>query len=69
MDFFGPNFFFNKTTSITTTTTAILMGFDTNEINLVFLIEANNCLSYTLGGFQFWWFVVWMVGRFKVIFM
>ena len=32
-NFFGPNFFLTKTISITTTT--IMMGFDTIEINLV----------------------------------
>ena len=32
---FGPNIFLTKTTSMTTTTTTIKMGFDTIEINLV----------------------------------
>ena len=40
MDFFnqisfGPNIFLTKTTSMSTTTTTIKMGFDTIEINLV----------------------------------
>ena len=42
MDFFnqisfGPNIFLTKTTSMSTTTTTIKMGFDTIEINLVYI--------------------------------
>ena len=39
LDFFGLNFFLNnKTTTLITTKTTILMGFDTIEINLVFVL-------------------------------
>ena len=34
-NFFGPNIFLTKTTSMNTTTTTIKMGFDTIKINLV----------------------------------
>ena len=51
MDFFGPKFFWTNflltksITAITTTTTKTLMGFDTIEINLVFLIFTFQSIS------------------------
>ena len=43
--YFGPNIFLTKTTSMSTNTTTIKMGFDTIEINLVGIMFGKVVLS------------------------